>query len=412
MFWSQQSVSTLTNPPFALSVLVIFSACYYLVKGMNSNDKKSLSISSFLFGVLIIIKVYAGILCLGALFVSGIIHAMKRKGLALIKVFAGASVLSTMLFLPLFAEAGGAVVFKPFWFLETMMTAPDRLYYFRFAQAMANYKEGGVWIKFAASYFIAFVIFIMGNFGTRIICLAKVNIKKAKNINSLDAFFIFLISAGIILPTFFVQKNTAWNTIQFLYYSLFFSGVAAGMVFSDTLKLFKSKIFSTTIVFLLMAMTTPATLGTLLRHYLPERPPAKLSHEEIEALRFLSKQPEGTVLTNLFDKDKADEAVQNPPRPLYLYESTAYVSAFSGKKVFLEDEVNLEIMEYNWRERKESIVKAMQADDIKRFRYFLKENDIKYIYGLKSYPDLRHTDGLEKIFENGEIIIYKVYDGV
>src|SRR3990172_3661184 len=92
----------------------------------------------------------------------------------------------------------------------------------------------------------------------------------------------------------------------------------------------------------------PNSIGTL-GHYLPARPPAMISNEELEALKFLSTQPMGVVLTYPFDKFKAKEAEANPPRPLYLYESTAYVSSFAKKPVFLEDEVNLDITGYAWR---------------------------------------------------------------
>jgi len=156
-------------------------------------------------------------------------------------------------------------------------------------------------------------------------------------------------------------------------------------------------------------LTVPTTLGTL-AHYLPARPPAKLSNGELEALSFLAKEPQGVILTYLFDRIKAKEAEVNPPRPLYLYESTAYVSAFAKKPVYLEDEVNLDITGYDWRERREGVEKFCQLNDAKTAREFLKSNDIAYIYWLKGQRAiLGETQlGISRIFENSEVDIFKV----
>ena len=130
----------------------------------------------------------------------------------------------------------------------------------------------------------------------------------------------------------------------------------------------------------------------------------------MEALKFLSGQPDGIVLTQLFDKDVADAAVDNPPRPLYLYESTAYVSAFSDKSVYLEDEVNLEITDFNWQDRREKVEDFLQTSDINEMRDFLKENSIRYIYWTKEGRDemVESQSVTKKIFENDIVDIHRV----
>ena len=67
MFWSQQAISTLINPPFALSLIVI-------LLGLILVSRKSLTTVYFLlaicfFGMLIQIKAYAGVLILISLFI-------------------------------------------------------------------------------------------------------------------------------------------------------------------------------------------------------------------------------------------------------------------------------------------------------------------------------------------------------
>jgi len=165
-------------------------------------------------------------------------------------------------------------------------------------------------------------------------------------------------------------------------------------------------------------LTLPGTIGAL-RNYLPAKPPAILSALELSGLSFLREQPDGTVLTYPFDAFKAKEAEANPPRPLYLYDSTAYVSAFGGKTTFLEDEVNLNITGYDWSTRRVDIENWYKEKDQEKARAFLKENNIKYIYWLKGDKRFLYATeqraligdkqlGLSKLFENKEVVIYMV----
>jgi len=57
---------------------------------------------------------------------------------------------------------------------------------------------------------------------------------------------------------------------------------------------------------------------------------------------------------------------------LYLYTSTAYVSAFSGKETFLEDEINLDIMQYPWQEREKLIKSFLTMVNTSTAQSFLK----------------------------------------
>lgn len=410
LFWSQQGISTLINPPFALSLILILLGLTLLIKGTRIGDKKRLIAVTFIFGILVQIKVYAGILCLAALLVAGVARMGKKRKIDVIKVFAGALVVSILLFSPVTRGVEDTIILRPFWFLETMMSFSDRFYWPKFGEAMVNYRLGGVWFKGVIAYLSAFAVFLIGNFGTRAIG-AFWFVNKMKNFRKagyVDAFLITVIAAGIIVPMFYVQSGTAWNTLQFFYYSLMFSGILAGIVlgkFLEKLNIAMNRFIATSVLILL---TVPTTVGAL-KHYLPSRPPAKISYEELDALNFLSGQPDGIVLTYPFDRRAAEEVAANPPRPLYLYESTAYVSAFSGKPTFLEDEVNLDITGYDWRDRREKVEKFLIEGSDTGGR-FLKENNISYIYLVKNQePKINWvTFNTEIIFENKEAKVLKV----
>lgn len=408
MFWSQQSLSTLINPPFALSLIIIFIALSFLKRGINKNNKLHLFLSTFLFGVLIQIKVYAGLLCLAALALAGFYELLKRRGISIIKVFAGALFISILLF-STSGNSQSLIVFKPFWFLETMMGLTDRVGWLRFYEAMVNYKLAGNLLKWPIAYLVAFAIFILGNTGIRILSLKELfNLsKKVWDLNYIDLFLITVIFAGFTVPLLFLQKGTPWNTIQFTYYSLTFlsiyAGVSVGKMMTD-----KNILFRSLLALILVLLTIPTVISTL-KDYVPKRPPAMLPNTEIDALEFLSRQPEGIVLTYPFDKYKADEAKTNPPRPLRLYESTAYVSAYSHKPVFLEDEVNLDITGYDWRQRRKEVEAFYKNPQIKEVREFLSKNNIKYIYWIKGQRAYLGEEqlGIRRIFENAEVDIYE-----
>ncbi len=376
-FWSQQAISTLVNPPFALSLIFVLSGLIFLLKYQKTGYKKYYVLTTIFFGLLIQIKVYAGLLVLGALLVSGNFS-----------IFLGSLLISSLVFFPLNKNVQSVIKWQPFWFLETMMNYSDRLGWQRFYSAMTTYKMGHFWFKETIAYGLAFGIFIIGNFWTRLIFLKDI----FKKLDSLKIFMLSIIFAGVLIPMFFVQDGTPWNTIQFVYYSLFFSGILAGIALSK---------FNAILICVLVVITIPTTYFTLKDVYVPTRPPAMLSNAETEALSFLNRQSDGVVLTYPYDSDKAKEAVNNPPRPLYLYESTAYVSAYSKKTMFLEDEVNLNIMGYDWKNRRDSVEDFFKVKNSE----FLKDNNISYIY-LVGYQKDQIFD-LEKIFENKEVIIYR-----
>jgi len=423
VFWSQQSVSTLVNPPFALSLVFIFAGLYFLIKGLKvrkSHTTNYMLLATFLFGILIQIKVYAGILVLFGLFAAGFWRMLKRGGIDLMKVFTGSLIISILIFSPFSRDIGQTINYQPFWFLETMVSSPDRFYWPKMASAIANYKLAGNWLKLFLAYGVTFAIFWFGNLGIRVIKVPLFfkHIRNIRELSYIEVFFYSVIGMGVVIPTLFVQKGTPWNTIQFFYYSLVFSGILAGVFlgeFIDKVNLNTREIpgspirirtwYGTVIVVVLLAITT--TFGTL-RHYLPTRPPAMISIDELEALEFLSKQPNGVVLTQPFGKEAADTAAAHPPRPLYLYESTAYVSAFSGKPTYLEDEVNLEITGYDWRERRR-LVEPFFGENCKIDKSFFSRENISYVYLVKqNFCNREFENFADKIFENLEVVIYKI----
>lgn len=413
MFWSQQAISTLVNPPFAMSLVFLLCGLVLLLKLQKTHNYKLTFLAIICFGILISIKSYAGVLSLGALFLVSLFEFYKNRTTQNFKVFIGSLILSIILFIPLNRNSSGLLVWQPFWFLETMMGLSDRFGYPKFYEAMVAYRAGNP-IKAILAYGIAFAIFWIGNLGTRIVKELEVIrlIKHPKQVDQIEIFISSIILAGIAIPMLLLQKGTPWNTIQFLYYSLFFSSIIAGIAISNLIRAQKIRITKYFIAISFVILTIPTTLITISQNYLPPRPPAKLSTAELDALKFLANMPSGIVLTYPYDSAKAKEAESFPPRPLYLYESTAYVAAFSQKPVYLEDEVNLTIMNYNWPLRRKAVEEFYKSTDQQFVYNFLRDNNIDYIYWVKPQrATLGETQlGLKRLYENSEVDIYRVLD--
>jgi hypothetical protein len=393
-FWSQEAISTLINPPFALSLIVVLLGMMMLLK--EKKGIKDYLLSIFLFGILIEIKSYAGILAVGGLLAASIYGFIASRSLKTLYVFIGALAISFVLYLPFNSKSAGLISWWPFWFLESMIASSDRLYLPKLAEAMSSFKYQHVIRKFVPTYGLVFIAFVVGNFGTRMVFLFR----RIKRVREIDIFMYSIIAAGILIPTFFVQKGAPWNTIQFIYYSLFLSGIIAGAVLAS---------FNKLLVIIILALTIPTTIITLKDVYIPGRPPAMLPGEELDALNFLKNQPGGVILTYPFDS-RASGVWNTAPKPLYLYTSTAYVSAFSGHPTFLEDEVNLDITGYDWGSRRVEVLNWYRENNQAEAKEFLKANTIKYVYWVKPQRAFLGDKqlGLTNIYENSSVVVYRV----
>lgn len=405
LFWSMQSISTLINPPFALSLVVLLAGIYLLLRIKKWNLPKILGVG-LLFGILINIKVYAGIVALPALFVFAIFKFFQKKR-EYLWVFIVALAISLLTFLLINKRAVSLLVFQPFWFIHTMIESEDRLYLPKLALARYTLISGKLGPRLFLLEAVSLAMFLIGNLGTRIFgfwTLFEKNIKR--KFTDLDAFVLVGGAIGLLIPLIFIQKGTAWNTIQFFYYFLFFANFYSAVFLSKLIKI-KNKV-KWILLGIIILLTIPSTLGTL-KGFLGWPPPTALSKGELEGLAFLREQKKATVLTFFYSPFEKERFTQTPI-PLYVYETTAYVSAFSGRQTFLEDEMNLTISGYDFKQRVEGELKFFTTTDEIWARGFLLNNQIGYIYLTDRQGFILSEEqlGINKIFDNGEARIYQV----
>lgn len=380
LFWAMQSPSNQLNPPFMLSILLILIFIYLLT------FKKPNKIAIFFLLVFLpVIKVYSAV----PAFIIFFFYVLKHR--RYLSTFIITLFTAGLLFLIYNQGSVSLIELKAFWFIDSLFDSPDRLYFPRLSAFRNAYGPIFFTIpKLIIYYAFGLFIFLLGNFSWRILALKEI-LK--------DKPYFLAIFACILAPLFFIQKGTNWNTIQFLYYALFLSNIFLAKFLVKNQKY---------IFWIILSFLIP--LIAFLPNYLGKIPPAAIPSKEVQALDFLKEQPKGTVLTYPYDK-YLKESYTKTPLPIYAYETTSYVSAYSGQQTYLEDEMNLENSAYNWRERRQASLDFFAQKNEFTDRGFLVNNQISYIYIPKIYSDkINFSDNmfLKNIFENDEIVIYQV----
>lgn len=384
LFWSMQSLSTQINPPYALSLVFILIILASLLK------KKHIPIIICL-TLLPITKVYSAIIVYFFVFCYWLLDKDKKIFKTLL--------ISTTIALPLFliynSGSSSFLRFQPFWFVHSLIDSTDRLYLPKISSLRFNINFFDP--RFLIIELISFLIFIIGNFSFRLFGFIE------KPDTPLKKSILASILLSLIIPTFFIQTGTAWNTIQFLYYGLFLSNIFLAIFLSNQKNFF--------IPIFIIVLTMLSNIGTL-KTYTGSPAPATLPIEEKQALDFLKQQPKGIILTQPYNPHLRS-AYSSAPLPLYVYETTAYISAFTGSTTFLADQMNLTISGYDFKNRLEDSTAFFTQNPEQKFknRGLLLNNDIDYVYQLKTpnYKPLNRQDmGLKSIFENNKTILYQV----
>jgi len=395
-FWANQPISMNLNPPYAISlVIIIFSIILLDLYLKKPNLIKGL-VLSIAVGSLVGFKAYGGAIVIIALFALTIKKIFFEKSFVLLPILVLSGGIFTALYLTVSRGAAGLIGLQPLWLVDTMIDAGDRVGIANFTARRFAYLGGHKWFHFAVIEFISLTIFFIGNLGTRIMALWGVRKKFFKDDLHL---FIFLMMGASALPTLlFVQKGNPWNVIQFFYYFLYFAGLYAAFALTK---------FSTPLLVAVMLITPISSFATF-RSVLYPNPPAYLPMGEHQALKFLRAEPFGTVLKHPYDPNLRGN--YKDPYPLSVYADNAYVSAFSGMPVFIEDAEQQIVLDTNYKERVIGADRFFEEKALSWSEKFLKDKNIRYIYLPKIYhlPAAEQEYPMVKIFENNDVNIYKV----
>ena len=401
LFWSMQSASTQINPPYALSLIFLLILILIIYRHPHQQKFSAINLLA-LFTIFIfcpITKSYSAIPIYG-LFAFYSLSALRKKNLQPIILLIVSFILAALVFSIYNKSSGNLLIYKPFWFVNSMIESKDRLYLPVLANMRYTLEESKIiGPRLITLYIVTFAIFIVGNFSWRLIGFLSLKPHQ----NKVIALIVLIL---ILIPTLFIQAGTSWNTIQFFYYALFLSNILLTNFLVKGLQKPTIKI-----LLFIIIITSLASNINFLQNYLGNPPPSAISNHEIEAIKFLNKLPNGTILSYPYDQYQKVSFLYTP-LPIYLYETTSYLTAYTKHHTFVDDYMNLQNSGYDWEKRLDSSKKFFEQKSIYQDRGFLVNNHIDYIYlaGLqKNYTNLNLGQLYIKIiYENPEITIYQV----
>lgn len=409
IFWVSQTHSVLGNPPHA-SAFIIFIA--FLISFFNYSKERNKTyfwLSIFFGAVIIEFKVYAGLLILGGLLLTGIFELIIKRKFEILGLFIYTLIFSLIIYLPNSKNSQEFLVFEPWWFIRTMVVAPDRLNWLDLELRRQTYIYEGNWKRVIQVEATAFLIFLFGNLGMRFIGFFTYFKLLLKGIYKeyFNLFFISVTTASFLIPVLFLQKGVVWNTIQFNQYFLLFFGFLAAITTAELIKFLKFNFLKIIVSAVIIILSVPTQVGLLLQFY-TNQPLSKLTFESLDSLSYLRSisLPSDIILTAPFDKFSGSEIY--PPKPIHNWYDTGYVSAFSGRTTLLSDEEQIKIMGYKIDELLKEREEAFSNESGEKLEDFAKKYSARYLYLESDQGLLNVPKSFELIYDKGGIKIYKI----
>lgn len=386
-FWAQQQISMFFNLPYAASIPILFAALLFLQKYLSNKSRRDKYLTIVFFSLLPVTKSFAGVFLIG-LTAAAVFRFLYQKNFDLLFISVFAILLSILLLSPTLKFGDQHLIYQPGWFLETMMVVPDRIGVQDWALKLEHYRsvEATHWIVWM--YILAFLIFFVGNLGTRIVAIFNVEYKELLY----DPVHQLLLTSAVIflvIPLLFLTSGIAWNSIQFLYYLLLITGIYAGNGVRIILNKFKNGRYRLFIGIIIIILTIPVNLSTLNYYY--SRTPETIPLEEYRLLESISKAA------------SKDDIVLTIP----LERSFIEVPAVTGVSTVLGDELMAVVPGHDYGKRYDRLKYALESSE--SFLAILDQYGIDWVYIKDSAKyDLESISELNLFLEKGDIRVYQV----
>jgi hypothetical protein len=334
-FIAMQPPMMLINLQFSYTLPIL--AYVLVILGKNKPGKYDSLVTSILLFIAMGLKFYGGAILLALV----VIHSLLFKQWKRI-IYAGIGIAAAVIiFYQPSVDQGAILSFKP---LATVYPIiEEKLLFYSPKLALARYSDSI--LKQSAAGLVALGIFILFNFGTRLIAL--VGWRKWNTYEwTITLTAITAIGANVLL----VQRGEWWNTVQFLYYAFFLIGILAAKQLAEWNS--ESKWRGATMSALIILACLPNTIDTW-RVFTQFPPGSYVSDQEKIVLATLKQQPQGNVLALPLQRSEIGE--EKSPSPLYLRYESAYVSAYTGKPTFFNDTVQARLVGIDYKARDEAV---------------------------------------------------------
>ena len=398
VFWATQIQSSSGNPPQIISNFLFLATIYYVLIYLDQTQKrlrmKYFLISFILLGTISAFKIYAGVILLLTLAIIGTWNLIFKKDFRLFLLTLFSGILALIIYLPNSSNSGSFLIFEPWWYIRTMIVEPSRLNLLDWELRRQTYIYEHNWKRVIWLEGMGFLIFFFGNLGMRFLGLWEF-IKT-------NAIFKISIVLSLVLPLLFLQKGVASNTAQFLQYFILLFGILSGIAVSKIPKTLSSFLFP-----LILILMIPTQISLLKDFY--SRPAfAKISAEELEALKFIKNNTDinSVILTPPYNQ-YYDGKLATPN--IWDWFDTSYVSAFSSRRTYFDDYEQVDIMGYDYKPRLKNKEIIFKSEDSEKVRGAIISTNSDLIYfpkDIKPVVDLSKID-LTKIYENPSVEVWK-----
>lgn len=394
VFLSDQPFDQSHNP-FNLFSYAIFITGLTLFHSSKKNSKL-VFVLSLLMGVLVGVKIYAGVVLFFAVGIAWLweLFIVRQK-------FDWSKILPFVFVAPIVAiikgKSFGILAFNPGWVLTKMIQDQDRLNLHDMALKEEYYWSVHNYLRIVQYKVMQLGVYFLGNLNIRIFGLL-VYIRKIfrKYLDSRDGVLLTAgLVAGLGIPLFFSQTRGVFDSIQFTPYGLLILGFFTVFVFDYIYsvvahtQVVKTLCIVLSIILFFIASATNIVTQITVHH--GQYHISALEREGLDYIR-LHSQPDAIILTDL-DGDKMAQM---------------YVSAITERRTFLTGKALVEQVGVDIRDR-ETAIESFFAEPKER-KDLLAQNNITYIYlskeGKNNVKPLLNA-GLPEVFSNAEVSVFK-----
>ncbi len=400
-----QPMGLILNPFTVLSLGLLFVALGILP--LIKKSWKYALIAGIVIGVMSEIKVYSGIIALScmSLYCLYLLIRFKKKYISsLTLLFITAVILTTVTFLPNNAGSGG-FIFAPLLFYNHYLQT-DIFSSLQWGSRLIVYQARNNILGIVFLYTISIFIFVLLNFGLRLILLFKIKNLLSKNFWKSDMNFILFwsILIPILIASFFIQSVSVFDTVQFFWIAISIISVPSGIVLFSIYKRTSRKLIMMILIFL---VTIPGIFAVEYK-YIFSSSRVIVNSQDLEVLKKVTAiVPSNAFITLL------------PPSPSILDDTsyvfptgTPFVSALTKRQVYFEEGGLPATDDKILQERQAQIQKlrhALDGCDNALIRTIIIQIDSPYVVAIGNYPCLAGTFEIEKQAgsQKGGIYFYK-----
>lgn len=416
VFGITQPSSSLINPPFSISIVIMVAVLFALYEYLSSYNKKWLIPIILCIGCITMFKVYAGIILLGG-FVFLTFAELVKKNFAPLVANLGIAILFLITYW-IFADRSVFFIFYPLWAPHKILE--DNIRWYGYIEKQYTYSKLSVIRGLIEIELYGLYLFFLGSLGTRVIGLLVLPIIFFRRFR-LPSIFVstILVMTGIsiLIPLFFIQSVKVFEIIQMSWYFLFFcslfSAIGLGYLFKQKYNI----LLKISMIIILVIMTLPSAYEKYEGYVNSHK--KSLPESYLNATEFLDTQ--GSYNSTVLEiPGKNIEPTKDGLQNWYIKESTPKLLVFSNKKGYLNNEfidfrgidvssrLNFieKIIKYNTAYSTASANLKIAGDLKRRF----KENKISFIYSPYQLIGLEKISNIHLLYKNEAGSIYKIYE--